>query len=69
MTTTSKTVAPGPELLDVRGVAGEMNVSTAHVRRLAAAGRMPRPIKLGRILRWSRTAISAWLASGCPPQS
>ena len=61
-------VSPAPELLDVRGVASEMSVSIAHVRRLAAAGLMPPPVKLGRILRWRRAAISAWIASGCPPQ-
>lgn len=61
--------APEPEMIDIRGVADVMAVSVDHVRRLAAAGLMPRPAKLGRILRWHRPTISAWLANGCPPQA
>lgn len=54
-------------LLDVQAVASMLNCSTRHVRRLADAGRMPSPLKLGALLRWRRADIEAWLADGCRP--
>jgi excisionase family DNA binding protein len=53
-------------LLDVESVAEMLNVSTRHVYRLADAGRMPRPLKLGGANRWDRDALSRWIADGCP---
>ena len=53
-------------LLNVQGVADLLCCSTRHVYRLADAGRMPRPVKLGALVRWSRTAIDKWIADGCP---
>lgn len=55
------------ELLDVRGVAALLGeCSTRHIYRLADSGRMPRPIKLGNLVRWRRTELEAWIAAGCP---
>jgi len=57
----------GAELLDVRTVAVLLGgCSTRHVRRLADAGRMPKPIKLGALVRWRRTEVQAWIDTGCP---
>jgi excisionase family DNA binding protein len=53
-------------LLDVRAVASLLGCSIRHVYRLADAGRMPRPLKLGALNRWSRSTIEKWIASGCP---
>ncbi len=54
------------QLLDVADVAAMLGVSGRHVYRLADAGRMPRPVKLGGSVRWSRAAILEWIANGCP---
>lgn len=54
-------------LLDVRTVAAMLDCSARHVYRLADAGRMPRPVKLGALVRWPRTELNDWLAAGCPP--
>ncbi len=54
-------------LLDVTEVAALLSCSSRHVYRLADGGRMPRPVKLGALVRWSKTAIDGWLAEGCPP--
>ncbi len=54
-------------LLDVRAVAEMLNCSPRHVYRLADAGRMPAPIKLGSLVRWSRKTLDEWLATGCKP--
>lgn len=62
------TVLPNAELaalLDVRTVAAMLDCSACHVYRLADAGRMPRPVKLGALVRWRREEISDWLAAGC----
>jgi len=53
-------------LLDVDAVAALLNCSTRHVRRLADAGRMPPPVRLGALVRWSRQAVEQWVADGCP---
>jgi excisionase family DNA binding protein len=53
-------------LIGVDRVAEKLNVSTRHVRRLAEAGAMPRPIRLGAVVRWKLAEIDAWIAAGCP---
>lgn len=56
-----------PTLLDVRAVAQLLgNCSTRHVYRLADAGRMPVPIRIGALVRWRRQELLAWLDAGCP---
>jgi len=55
------------ELLDVRAVAVLLgHCSTRHVYRLCESGRMPRPVKLGALVRWRRAELTEWLAAGCP---
>lgn len=53
-------------LLTVEEVSTMLNCSTRHVYRLADGGRMPRPVKLGNLNRWSRKDLEAWIADGCP---
>lgn len=53
-------------LIDVKEVAALCGCSTRHVRRLADAGKMPSPIKLGALLRWRRDAVESWIHNGCP---
>lgn len=55
-----------PALLDVQAVAALLDCSARHVRRLADAGRMPAPLRVGSLLRWRRIDLDAWLAEGCP---
>ena len=57
---------PPAELLDVQAMAALLNCATRTVYRLADAGRMPRPVKLGALVRWRRAEILDWLAAGCP---
>jgi excisionase family DNA binding protein len=53
-------------MLDVESFAGLLRVSTRHVRRLVDAGKCPPPVRLGRVCRWPRPAVEAWIADGCP---
>lgn len=54
------------ELLDVNAVAALLGASSRTVRRLADWGRMPRPVSLGRMVRWQRSVIEEWIRQGCP---
>lgn len=53
-------------LLDVRQVANVLRCSTRTVYRLADGGLMPRPCKLGALVRWSKADLESWIADGCP---
>jgi excisionase family DNA binding protein len=53
-------------LLDVRAVAALLHCSARHVYRLADAGRMPAPVRIGALVRWRRADLDRWLSDGCP---
>lgn len=55
-----------PLMLTVDGVASLLACSPRTVYRLADSGRMPPPVRLGSLVRWSRQAIDAWVVAGCP---
>jgi excisionase family DNA binding protein len=61
-----RAVGTEPQLLDVRAVAALLDCSARHVYRLADAGRIPRPVKLGQLVRWRRAELIEWLDAGCP---
>jgi excisionase family DNA binding protein len=66
MSTRHKTEAPSEVLTDLRGVAARLLVSERTVERWYEAGRMPPPMKLGRLRRWSVADVEGWIAAGCP---
>jgi excisionase family DNA binding protein len=53
-------------LLDVEQVAQTLNCSPRHIYRLSDAGKMPRPVRLGSLVRWNREVLDEWISSGCP---
>ncbi len=53
-------------LIDVNDVAALLKCSARHIWRLADAGKMPRPYKIGALCRWDRSSIEQWVADGCP---
>ena len=55
-------------MLTVQDVATLLNCSSRTVYRLADSGRMPRPIKLGALVRWPKVVVEQWVAAGCPDQ-
>ena len=57
-----------PAMLTVHDVARMLNCSARTVYRLTDAGRMPRPVKLGALVRWPREVFDQWIAAGCPDQ-
>jgi len=57
-----------PAMLTVHEVARMLNCSARTVYRLTDSGRIPRPVKLGALVRWPRDAVEKWIAGGCPDQ-
>lgn len=63
------TSVPGSKdspVLDVRAVALLLGCSARHVFRLSGEGKMPPPVRIGRLIRWRRSDLDAWISSGCP---
>lgn len=53
-------------LLSAPAVARMLDVSARQVWRLLAGGRIPRPVKIGRSVRWRSAELREWIADGCP---
>ena len=66
MSTVSTGTESSAKLLDVQAVSRMLGCSTRHVYRLSDAGRMPAPLKLGALVRWSRESVEEWIRAGCP---
>ena len=58
---TSNPIAFSPEEL-----ARRLAVSRRHIYRMNSSGKLPRPIRLGRSVRWILPEINAWLQAGAP---
>jgi predicted DNA-binding transcriptional regulator AlpA len=57
-------------LLDVQAVGRLLGCSSRHVYRLADAGLMPPPAKLGALVRWrlhGPGGLLEWIEGGCKP--
>ncbi len=63
------TNSPAAALLDVKAVAALLDCSPRHVCRLADAGKMPPPLRIGALARWPRRTIEDWIEAGCPAMS
>lgn len=56
-----------PRLVPASWLAKYLGVSRATLFRLRAAGRMPKPVKVGGIVRWRVEDVREWVDAGCPP--
>jgi excisionase family DNA binding protein len=50
-------------LVDAKELASFLGCSEKNVRRLTDKGQIPKAVKVGKLLRWSRQTIEDWLAS------
>ena len=57
-----------PALLSIADVAKLLQCSRRQVYRLNKAERLPRPVKLGSLVRWDRQVLEDWISLGCPPR-
>ena len=53
-------------MLTVRDLAKLLKCSTRTIYRLSDAGKMPRPVRLGALVRWRLAEIEPWISQGCP---
>ena len=56
-----------PIMLTVEDVAKLLSVCAQSVWRWSKEGRIPSPISLGSLKRWSRDTLVQWVADGCKP--
>ena len=62
--TASDTKAAGAALLlDKVQSAALMNVSARTFLRLVASGKAPKPVHIGRLVRWKRADLERWISS------
>ncbi len=54
-------------LVDVKELARLLGCATRSVYKMRAAGQLPRPRRLGRMLRWSLDDVRSWIEDGCKP--
>ena len=53
------------EMVNARTAAAIVGVSRRSWSRFVAEGRAPKPIRLGRCVRWRVAEIRNWIAAGC----
>jgi excisionase family DNA binding protein len=53
-----------PLLFNVRQLGAMLGgVSERKIRAMVSAGQLPRPIQLGRLVRWRRSDVEQWIVS------
>ena len=62
-------VQSAPLLLAAAEAAKLLSISERHFYKLHSSGRVPRPIRLGRAVRWRADELREWLAAGAPSRS
>ena len=55
-----------PMTIDGPTVAKRVGISYPMWRKLCRQDMAPKPIRLGRLCRWSVTIIDRWIEAGCP---
>lgn len=58
-----------PLAVDAKGVAKLLTVGLRTVRTWDAAGKLPKPVRIGAKVLWSVAELKAWLAAGCPERA
>jgi excisionase family DNA binding protein len=56
-------------LIDTSAARKLLNVSARTIWTMTQTGKMPKPIRVGRLVRWSYEELQAWVKAGGPPTS
>lgn len=59
-------LSAAPLLVSASVAAAILGIGRATLYKLDAAGDIPQARKLGKLRRWSRPELEAWVAAGCP---
>lgn len=54
-------------LLTAPELAAALRITVRGLTKSVGEGRVPRPLKLGRLSRWRADEMAAWLRAGAPP--
>ena len=60
-----RSLSPDAVMLTIDGVAAMLACSPRTVHRLVDTGRIPRPVRLGGMIRWPREHFERWVSQGC----
>jgi prophage regulatory protein len=69
MSNISHAIVPERLALTAYDVAKLLGISTRHLWSLNSSGRLPKPVRFGRAVRWNLEELRAWLAAGAPERS
>jgi len=61
--------AQAPLAVDARGLGRLLGVAERTVRTMNSAGRIPRPVALGRRRVWCVSEVLRWLEAGAPERA
>jgi excisionase family DNA binding protein len=61
--------ANAPLMMTADELAKTLCISLRQVWRLKAKGDLPKPVSIGRNVRWRRSDIEEWIKAGCPSSS
>jgi predicted DNA-binding transcriptional regulator AlpA len=68
--TSAKPEAVEAEGIDMAGVAALIGIGLTSAKDLNRRGLLPRPVlEVGKLIRWSRTEVRAWMLCGAPPRA
>lgn len=56
-----------PGMIDLDDLQARLKCSRRHIYRLLEDGLIPKPVKLGALVRWHSETIDSWMKQGCPP--
>lgn len=56
----------GVLLVDADTVAKLLSISKSSLHAFNATGQLPKPVRLGRAVRWNLEELKAWVNCGCP---
>ena len=59
-------IKDGALALSAGEFAEKLGVSERHIWRLHVIGKLPKPIRLGKSVRWLVSEINRWLEAGAP---
>ncbi len=69
MATTAESGASTKLLLSADELAEVLDIGVRTLWRMDACGKLPRPVSIGRLRKWRRREIEAWVEAGCPDRA
>lgn len=56
------------QLITIKKLAAILDIGERTAWRYLSAGKLPKPIRLGRLVRWDKAVIHSWVDAGTPDQ-